>query len=305
MRILYSLLQLFLTLIVVITLTFFALRLLPGDAITTQLIQGGASSEEVDSQREVLGLDRHIGEQYISYMVDAVQGDWGTSLITGLPVVEVILAQLRHTIVLALLSISVATILGIALGVGASIVDFWLVKMTSEMIISLVLSIPVYLSASIMISVVAIQLQLLPITGSTEINNLIMPVSLLAIHVSGSIAKVVQTNLNSVKHATFVLFARSKGLKETHITYRHILRVGLLPAITVVGLQFGYILSGTVVIESIFVRPGVGRLLVASVRNQDYPVVQGIVLVSSCLYLLILAMVDHFAYLVDPRLTST
>lgn len=303
MRILYSLLQLVSTLIIVMSLSFFSLRLLPGDAITTQLMQGGASSEEIDSQREALGLERHIGEQYITYMADAVQGDWGTSLVSGLPVIDVILGQLQYTVVLSLLSISVATILGIILGVMASIVDFRLIKTISEMTISLILSVPVYVSASIMISVIAVQLRLLPITNSSGGNNLIMPVSLLAIHISGSIAKVIKTNLDSIKYAPFVLFARSKGLKETHITYRHTLRVGLLPAITVVGLQFGYILSGTVVIESIFVRPGIGRLLITSVRNQDYPVVQGIVLVSSCLYLLILAMVDYFAYLVDPRLT--
>ena len=305
MRILYSLLQLVLSLIVVMSLTFFALRLLPGDAITTQLMQGGASREEIDRQRNGLGLDRHIGEQYITYMTSSVQGDWGTSLVSGLPVLDLILGQLKHTIILSLLSISLATILGIILGIVASIVDLWVVRTASEVIISLILSVPVYLSASVMISIIAIQLQSLPIANSATFNNLIMPASLLSIHISGSIAKVVKTNLASIKHARFVLFARSKGLKENYITYHHILRIGLLPVITVVGLQFGYVLSGTVVIESIFVRPGVGRLLIASVRNQDYPVVQGIVLISSCLYLLILSVVDYFSYLVDPRLTSS
>ena len=142
----------------------------------------------------------------------------------------------------------------------------------------------------------------LPSTGTGRLEHLVLPVSVLGFHTMGGIGRVTQASVADARQASFVWVARSKGLPESHLVWRHILRVGLLPVITVTALQMGFLLSGTVITESLFVRPGIGRLLLNSVIEQDYPIVQGVVILSAVVYVILNTLADFLYRLVDPRI---
>lgn len=272
---------------------FFMLRILPGDAIEAQLAIGGVSESQINAQRESLGLNDPLPEQYARYMLGLLRGDMGDSLTYRLPVTELIFTRLHHTITLAALTMFVSILLAISIGLWAAQDNGWIARL----LINISLSVPIYWSATLAIIIFVAELNWLSASG-----NLILPVGVLSFNVMGGMAQVVQTNVRMVQQATFIQVARSKGLTERRIRLWHILRVALIPLVTIAALQTGFLLSGTVITEQIFVRPGVGRLLLESTISQDYPVVQGIVVFSAVFYVLLNAIADILHRLLDPRL---
>lgn len=282
------------------TLTFFALRVLPGDAITAQLMQSGASTSEIDELRTRLGLNAPLLNQYTQYIVGVLQGDLGESLLSGQSVTEMILERLQPTLTLALSAIVIASTLGIGLGTLAAFPTVW--ASGARLIIILAISTPLYWTGTLAIILFAAQWQLLPSSGTGSVQHLIMPVGVLSFHTMGEIARVTQSNLQDLRTAPYVQVARGKGLRERTVIWRYMLRVGLLPIVTVIALQLGFLMSGTVITESLFVRPGIGRLLLNSTIRQDYPVVQGIVLCAAIAYTMLNTFADLLYWLLDPRL---
>lgn len=280
------------------SIAFFALRILPGDAIEAQLAIGGVSESQIDAQRESLGLNDPLPEQYARYMLGLLRGDMGNSLTNRLPVTELIFTRLHHTITLTALTMLVSILLAISIGLWAAQDNGWMPRL----LINISLSMPIYWSATLAIILFAAELNWLPASGVGSVRNLILPVGVLSFNVMGGMAQIVQTNVRMVQQATFVQVAHSKGLTKRRIRLWHILRVGLIPLVTVAALQTGFLLSGTVITEQIFVRPGVGRLLLESTISQDYPVVQGIVVFSAVFYVLLNAIADVMHRLLDPRL---
>lgn len=285
----------------VATLTFFLLRVLPGDAISAQLLQSGAGPDAIAQARAQLGLDASLGVQYGRFMAGLVRGDMGQSLVSGQPVTMLIGQQLIPTVTLALWAILVAVLLGLSTGISAAFDGriSWLARLA----INLSLSAPIYWTGTLAIVVFAAQLGWLPSTGTGRPEHLILPVSVLAFHTMGGIGRVVQVNVRHVREAAYIRTAQSKGLTRRIILIRHTLRAGLPPIVTVIALQTGFLLSGAVITESLFVRPGLGRLLLRSVLLQDYPVVQGVVIVSALAYLSMNALADFLHRLIDPRLS--
>lgn len=294
--------RLFSTLWLVITLIFFVLRVLPSDAIEAQVILGGGALEDAQAQRILLGLDKPMISQYAVYLGQLVQGDLGVSLTTGFPVTEVIAEQFAPTLSLALSSIMIAVLFGVGLGILGALNSSRFIQALAQTLIIITLSTPLYLTAPLMISLMAVQLNWFPATGTGSFQHLILPMSVLGFHLSGSIAQLTMRSLLDLKHADFIRYAQAKGLPMWLIQYRHMLRIGLLPILPVIGLQLGFVLSGMVITESIFVRQGIGRLLLNAVINQDYPVVQGIVILSALFYGIINIVVDILQTLFDPRL---
>jgi ABC-type dipeptide/oligopeptide/nickel transport system permease component len=280
------------TLWLAVTLAFFALRVLPGDAVRTQLQESGASAETIAQRRAALGLDQPLLAQYGRYLAGLLRGDLGVSLLDGQPVTQIIGQQLAPTAVLAVLALLVAAALGVMLGTLAAINRF----SPARLLLDLSLSVPLYWTGTLAIYLFAVRLDWLPATG------LVLPVAVLGFHAAGAVGQVVRRSVADTLALDFVRTARAKGLSDTRVIVHHVLRAGLVPVVTVIALQAGFLLGGVVITESLFVRPGIGRVLLNATLRQDYPVVQGIVVLGALVYTLLNAAADLFSRFIDPRL---
>lgn len=284
-----------------VTLTFFALRVLPGDAITAQLTRLGLPAEIIDERRMLLGLDAPVWQQYMTYLGGLLRGDLGTSLLSGQSVTGMVAGQFIPTAQLAGLALVFATVFGVALGTVSVLDVGWGGAALGRLLITLSLSTPLYFTGTMAIFIFSVWLDLLPSAGGARLSQLILPVAVLGFHTAGSIARVTQTGLHDARDAAFLVMARAKGLPRSLIWRRHWLRVGLIPVVSVVALQAGFLLGGAVITESLFVRPGLGRLLLDATLRQDYPVVQGIVVLAAMTYALLSLAADLLYSLLDPR----
>jgi peptide/nickel transport system permease protein len=285
------------------TLAFFALRILPGDAIQAQLAQSGASESDIEQRRAEEGLTDPVWIQYVHFLLKALRGDFGFSLLSGQSVTELIAQNLVPTVTLALAAATVATVIGVILGTVGGL-SLPAVSLFARTIVSLSLSVPIYWTGTLAIIIFAAQLGLLPSAGAGRPSQLILPVAVLGFHTAGAIARVVQANVRQTLNAEFITVARAKGLPENYIIVQHVLRVSLPSVVTVVALQVGFLLSGTVIIESLFVRPGLGRLLLNATLQQDYPVVQGVVVLPAAIYTIVNMGADAIFRILDPRVAA-
>jgi peptide/nickel transport system permease protein len=293
----------FLVIWLVATITFFALRVLPGDAIQTQLLQSGVSEVVIEERRSQQGFNDPIWLQYSRYIFQLMRGDLGYSLLDGQSVNEMITAQLLPTTTLGIAGIFIAVVLGIPLGIFTAIDIGYGLRSVCNLFITLSLSVPIYWTGTLAILVFSAQLRLLPAFGAGSLGQLILPASVLGFNSAGAIARVIQASINEVSSADFVRTAYAKGLPQHLIVRRHILRASLLPTITVIMIQAGFLLGGAVITESLFVRPGIGRLLLDRTLKQDYPVVQGIVVLAAIVYTLLNNLAELLYRLIDPRLS--
>lgn len=281
------------------TLVFFALRLLPGDAISAQITEGGLSAAQIAERRAALGLDQPVLMQYGRWLAGLLSGDLGVSLLDSRPVTEIVAQQLAPTLALAVSALLTAIMLGIGLGIAAG-----LGMSIARLALTLALSAPIYWTGTLAIWLFAVVLDWLPTSGGSGTSSLVLPSLVLGLHTAGSIGRVIAVNVNATLNADFILTARMKGLTERLIMWRHVLRVSLLPAVNVVALQAGFLLSGVVITETLFLRPGVGRVLLDAVLRQDYPVVQGIALWIALVYLGVNTAADLIARQLDPRVAA-
>jgi peptide/nickel transport system permease protein len=290
-----------LTLLGVSCIVFVMVRLLPGDP--ARVIAGLlASEDEVTAVRRQLGLDRALYVQYGHFLARAVCGDLGLSARTSEPVVREIMARLPATLKLALISTLLATCLGVVSGVVAATHLYsgfdYLVSLATLFGVSM----PVYWLGLILIIVFAVQLNWLPAAGADEPGSFVLPSLTLASFSVALVARMTRSTMLEVLGQEFVRTARAKGLREYAVVYHHALRNALIPIITAVGLQFGALLGGAVLTETVFGWPGMGQLLVESIFARDYPMVQGIVLMFSALFILTNFLVDLSYVLIDPRI---
>ncbi len=289
------------TLLGVSLVVFMLVRLLPGDPART--IAGLLATEaDVERIRTQLGLDQPAPVQYGVFMARLARLDLGTSARTSQPVISELRARLPNTVQLAAASIVVATVLGVAAGVLAATHHNGRVDYAVSALTLFGVSMPVYWLGLMLIVVFAIKLQWLPAAGSQEPGAFIMPTLTLAAFSIALIARMTRSTMLEVLHADYVRTARAKGLDRRAVLYAHALRNALLPVVTVVGLQFGTLLGGAVLTETVFGWPGLGQLLVESIFSRDYPVVQGIVLTFSTLFILVNLAVDVLYAYIDPRI---
>jgi peptide/nickel transport system permease protein len=289
------------TLLGVSLVVFMMVRLLPGDP--ARIVAGLLASEsDVEHIRHQLGLDQPVPVQYTVFLTKLVHFDLGTSARSGQPVVSEILARLPWTAELAATSIAVATALGIVGGMLAALYHNRRLDVAISALMLFGISMPVYWFGLMLIVVFAIKLQWLPAAGSQEPGAWVLPTLTLAAFSVALIARMTRSTMLEVLRADYVLTARAKGLVERAVVYGHVLRNGLLPIVTVVGHQFGTLLGGAVLTETVFGWPGMGQLLVDALFARDYPVVQGIVLTFSALFILVNLAVDVLYGYIDPRI---
>lgn len=287
-----------------LTLAFVALRWLPGDALDATMMRAGWPAEAIDARRTDLGLNDPIWQQYGAYLGGVVRGDWGESLISGQPVTEIITQNIGPTAVLAGASLLVAITLGLGLGILAGTVPMRAVRYGAEGLASLALATPVYWTATLAIYFFTVFFDILPGVGGTGPRYLILPALVLGFHTAGSIAQVTAQSVREAAGEDFVRTARAKGLPTLDVI-DHVLRAGLLPVIAVIALQLGFLISGTVITETIFVRRGLGGVMLDAITDRDYPVVQGLVVLAALAISLINALADVVYALVDPRVRDT
>lgn len=284
------------------TLAFAAMQLASGDPAQALLAASGATPAQVAERRAQLGLDDPLPGQYIRFLADLARGDLGQSWLHGRPVGQMILEQLPPTAELAGAAIIVAAALGLTLGTLAAIRRGTRLDTAVTAISVVSLSTPTYWSGLLAILLFSLHLRWLPATGSGDLRHLILPASVLGFALSGSIARVVQARVTEVMGQPFVQAARARGLPAWRVLLGHVLRAALAPALTVVALQFGFLLSGAVVTESVFARAGLGKLAVQAILWRDLPVVRGIVVFAALVYVLVNLLADLAQLWLDPRL---
>ena len=282
-------------------LLFFMLRMLPGDP--AQVLAGQmATPEEIENIRHQLGLDRPIYEQYAVYLSRLVRLDLGRSARTQNPVIDEIWARLPNTLLLASVAITLACLFGIPAGIISAVRPYSWVDYLVTLSALFGISMPVFWLGLMLVVLFSIMLKWLPAGGTGSWQHVILPSITLAAFVVAFIARMTRSTLIETLSQDFTTTARSKGLPEKVVIVKHALRNALIPIITVVGLQFGLLLGGAVLTETVFAWPGLGRLIVDSILARDYPVIQGIILMSSGVYLVINLIVDISYRFFDPRI---
>jgi ABC-type dipeptide/oligopeptide/nickel transport system permease component len=290
-------------LVLVSGLVFFIMNLLPGDPAML-ILQGQAAStpEQIDKLREQLNLDDPAIVRYGRFVAGAVRGDLGTSVQYKRPVTDVILERLPSTIQLAAAAMVVATVLGFSLGVLAALKHNTWVD-TAAMIFSVLgLTMPIFYIGLLFILIFAVRLGWFPIIGGSTWERLVLPAVTLGFVLSGIIARLVRASLLEVLRQDYITTARAKGLRGRVVLWRHAIRNTLIPIVTILGLQIGGLLSGSVIIETVFDRPGVGRLAVEAITWKDFPLAQGTILFTATFYVLINLLVDISYAWFDPRI---
>lgn len=283
---------------------FMMMHLLPGDPVVAMLGETGTmSSEGIESLRTQLGLDQPVLVQYVRYVGGLLTLDMGRSIMMRIPVKDLIGQRLRSTFELAFASLFFAVVVGMGLGMLSALHRGTWVDSLAVSFAVLGVSIPSYWLGLMLISIFAVSLGWFHVAAVTGWKGLVLPAVTLGISVAAPIARFTRSGMLEVFGLDFVRTARSKGLAEGLVTVRHVLRNALLPVITLVGLRFGSILAGTVIIESVFVRPGLGLLLLESIRFKDFPVVQGLILFISTAFVLVNLIVEILYARLDPRIS--
>jgi peptide/nickel transport system permease protein len=284
-------------------LVFSMVYLLPGDPVLTMLgDQTAVSGDVVVNARHQLGLDRPAPLQYGHFLVRALQGDLGRSWRSNQAVTAIILSQLPATLQLTVTGLGLAILLGVVLGLIAAVrQNSWADNFS--MVLALIgVSMPSFWLGLLLIFLFSLRLGWVPATGYGGMQRLILPAFTLGLQAAAIIARLVRSSVLEVLRQEYITTARAKGLAEFRVLVRHALRNALIPVTTVVGLQFGGLLGGAVIIETVFARQGIGRIAVTAINNKDFPLIQGIVLFAAVVYTLVNLVTDILYAWLDPRI---
>ncbi|HET7264252.1 MAG TPA: ABC transporter permease [bacterium] len=282
--------------------TFLMLHLVPGDPVL--LFAGDKPMTETQAAeiRHELGLDRPLLTQYEDYAGHLLRGDLGRALRSQRPVLDSILEVLPATVQLTLAALALAVALGLTLGVVAALAHRTWLDTAAMAVAILGVSMPVFYSSLLLLMLFSFTLGWFPATGEGGLDHLVLPATALGLISSAVLARLVRSGMLGVLRQDYIVTASAKGLSRALVVWRHALRNALIPVITMLGLQLGALLGGAVVTETIFSRPGLGRLAVDAILSRDFPLVQGTVLVAAFVYVAVNLVVDIAYAAVDPRI---
>lgn len=284
-------------------LVFSVIHLVPGDVTMAILGRQKVSEEKVAALREQLGLNDPLYVQYGRYIGNALQGDLGKSIRTNQSVSEAISEQLPSTVTLAFSALSVALAIGGILGLVAALRhSSWIDTLVMGISVS-GLSIPTFWMGLLLILFFSVKLKLFPsISNGSSFADLFLPALTLGLPEAAVVARMVRASMLDVLNKEYITTARAKGLPERLVILKHALRNALIPVVTFVGLQMAYLLGGATIVETMFARQGIGRLAVQSIYSRDYPMVQGVVLITAAIYVLINTLTDITYVLLNPKI---
>jgi peptide/nickel transport system permease protein len=298
------------TLLGVLVVVFLVVHLIPGDPVRA-LLGDQATAEQVARTRQDLGLDRPLAVQFLDYLARLVQGDLGVSIASRQPVADQILARLPSTATLAVAGVLVSVLIGVPLGIVSATRRGRIADFLTLVVSTVGVAAPSFWIGILLSTVFAIHLGWLPAIGGGEpgdtgsiLRALVLPATALGLSGMALVARMTRSSMLDVLGEDYVRTARAKGLAERLVVYRHALWNAAIPIITVIGLNFGHLLGGTIVMETVFARPGIGKLLLDAILGRDYPVVQGVTLVIAVSFLLVNLLTDLTYPYFDPRLRA-
>jgi peptide/nickel transport system permease protein len=287
----------------ILTLVFLMRALVPGDPVKIMFFGRASSPDVVENMRRQLGLDQPLYRQYVTYVGNVLQGDLGDSITTKRPVADEIRDRYPATLKLALASLVVSVLIGLVTGIVAALYKDSLIDALAMAFSVAGLSMPAFWFGLLMIYFFSVRLRWFTVVPDGSLKSLILPALTLGLIVSSVVARLVRSAMLEVLGQDYIRTARAKGLDEPRVMLNHAIRNALLPIVTIVGLQFGGLLSGAFIIEAVFAWHGIGELGVQAFAKRDFPLIQGIVLVVASSYVLVNLVVDVLYALLDPRVS--
>jgi peptide/nickel transport system permease protein len=298
------------TLVGVLVVVFLVVHLIPGDPVRA-LLGDQATAEQIARTRQDLGLDQPLVVQFLDYLARLLQGDLGVSIASRQPVAEQIAARLPSTATLAVAGVLMSVVIGVPLGVLSATLRGRFADFVTLVISSFGVAAPPFWIGILLSTAFAIHLGWLPAIGGGEpgdtgsiLRALVLPATALGLSGMALVARMTRSSMLDVLSEDYVRTARAKGLGERAVVYKHALRNAAIPIVTVIGLNFGHLLGGTIVMETVFARPGIGKLLLDAILGRDYPVVQGVTLVIAVSFVLVNLLTDLTYPFFDPRLKT-
>ena len=289
------------TAFIVLVILFFMLRVVPGDPAVAAL-GNEATAESLEALREELGLNRPLYVQFFDYLQGLAKGDLGRSLITRTSIVGEIAAALPYTMSYTVSSMFFAIVLGISLGVLTAVKRNTIYDYLGRIFSLAGLSFPVFFMGLLLMLLFAIKLNLLPAIGAGDFKRLILPALSGGLIMTAYITRLTRSTMLDVIRDDYIATARAKGLRESVVIFRHALKNALISIVTIVGMYFGLHFAGSIMIEMIFARPGIGKLLVSAIKQNDYTMVQSIIMVYCCIIIIVNLVTDLIYGLIDPRI---
>jgi len=274
----------------------------PGDPVQIMYAQSqGTTPEQIEEVRRSLGLDRPIPVQYAMFIERLVQGDLGNTIRGGQPVLDVILQRLPNTLLLACSAMFVAILIGVPIGFLAAYNEGSLTDIALMMVVIAGISMPHFWLGLLLLFYFALELGWLPVSGNGWL-NLILPALTLGVSNAAIFARLTRSSMIDIMSQDYVQTAFAKGLPKALVLRRHVLRAGLLPVVTMMGLQFAFMMGGAIVVENIFSWNGVGRMAVEAIFQRDYPIIQGFILTFSVVVVVVAIAIDTIYAVLDPRI---
>ena len=287
----------------VVTLVFLMIHIVPGDPVE-QMLGEGARAQDIATLRHAYGLDIPLGQQYVHYWRGALRGDLGRSVRLNDTVTHLVLTRYPYTLELTAAALIVALLLSIPAGIAAALHRGQWRDNVLGVVSLLGLSFPGFALGPILILLVSIKLGWLPVSGAGGWDHLVLPAITMGSALAAILTRMVRTAMLEELGQDYIRTARAKGLPERTVVYKHALRNAMIPVLTLIGLQFGALLAGAIVTETIFSWPGIGRLTVSAISNRDYALVQGCILAVGLTYVLVNLITDVLYMVVNPRIRN-
>ncbi len=285
----------------VITIVFLIIHLVPGDP-AKMMLGDTALPSDVEALRESLGLNKPLINQYVGFFAGLFRGNLGKSFNTGQPVLKALIERFPNTLILAIASLFVAVVIGILGGIITAAKRNTIIDSTGLMFSLIGVSMPAFLLGPILILVFSVKLGIFPVSGSGSLKHLVLPSLSLGFALSAIVLRMTRASMLEVLNKDYIRTARAVGISEKKILMKHALRNAIIPVVTIIGLQFGALLGGVIIVEIIFSWPGIGQLLIPAIMRRDYPLVQGCILFISVVYIFVNFIVDIIYAYIDPRI---
>ncbi len=291
------------TILFVVFLVFFIVHLMPSSP--GRIILGlYASDEEVEQLNEEMGYNQPVLIQYVNYVKNAIRGDFGTSYQSGRPVFEVLLPKFPTTLLLAVFSMIVACVLGIPVGILSAVKKYTPADTISTVLSLVFASIPSFFLGILLMLLFSLRLGLLPSSGGGSPSHYILPILTLALPVAAYLSRLTRTTMLETLSQDYIMTARAKGCSPSRITFFHALRNALMPVVTQIGMSFATLLGGSIIVEQVFGLPGFGSTILTAIEYKDSPLIIGVIVFLSVIFVLIMLAVDLIYALLDPRVAA-
>jgi ABC-type dipeptide/oligopeptide/nickel transport system permease component len=294
--------------LITFTLIFFVLRVLPGDPAVA-ILGDNASAEALANLREKLGLNAPLWQQYMTFLVEIFRGNFGTSITTGRPVTELIISLFPYTLELAFASILLAVLIGVPIGIISALKRNTMTDGLLRIFALLGISIPAFFLGILLLLAFSLKMPVFPSIGAGKgladnLYHLVLPAFSLALIEAGLMMRITRSTMLDQVNQDYVRTARAKGIPEGKVIYKHVLRNTLIPVVTVIGLDITSLISGAVLTETVFSRPGLGSLAVGSISTRDFPTLQACLILFTVLVLIVNLVVDISYSLINPKIRS-